>query len=125
MLKRKSTSPAQNRRSDACRSTGSTSAAAGSANLSTPSVKNARIRACFEGPYGPSATRTYLWVHCCMSVAHSAQAKLRIRLVNHKVFTRTAEAVGWKADWPTAVNGAERDVPLGSADNCWEIWVSS
>jgi hypothetical protein len=36
--------------------------------------KKCMIRACLGGVYGLSATCTYLRVHCCMRVTHSAHA---------------------------------------------------
>ena len=55
-----------------------------------------------------------------MRVAHRAQAVLVARLVNHRMFTRTAKAGGWNED---ALAGEFEPVPFD--DNCWKIWVSS
>ena len=58
-----------------------------------------------------------------MRVAHSAQAVLVARLVNHRTFTRTTEELGWNGDVLAEGNGCDEPVPF--VDSCWEIWVSS
>jgi hypothetical protein len=58
-----------------------------------------------------------------MRVAHSAQAVLKARLVNHRVFTRKAEAEGLNEDLLGGDEGCDEPVPFD--DNCWEIWESS
>lgn len=58
-----------------------------------------------------------------MRVAHNAQAVLKARLVNQRVFTRTADAGGLNGELLAVDDGCDELVPFD--DNCWEIWVSS
>jgi hypothetical protein len=59
-------------------------------NISAPLEKDAWTRARFGTAYDLSRSCTNLQVHCCMRIAHSAQAILMVKLVSLGVFTRTA-----------------------------------
>jgi hypothetical protein len=79
------------------------------------------MRARLGGLYGLFTTSRYLRVHCCTNVTHTALTMLMARLLNHSVFTRTAEAVGLKEGWLGRVKDADVSVPFDRVDNCWEI----
>jgi hypothetical protein len=70
--------PAKNRNRERCSIVGSASTAHGRRNLSTPSAKNARMRARLCGLYRGWVTLRYRRAHCCSNVASRAHVILGV-----------------------------------------------
>src|SRR5580658_1784211 len=115
-LKRKMASPPKKRNRERCSSVGSPSTAHGICILSTPSAKNARIRARISGLHlVRRARRRYRRAHCCNDVAHKAQLKLMTKLKNQREFTKTAYLGGENEGGLATGEGVDEGVTFGSA----------